>query len=358
MGFSSTPMSPARYSLALDRASRAALAHFAERNTALHLLRKLDSQPVGKRLLLANGRQFAQPTLAAALLDSADASRAEPLVMLERVRLGLQIVRHLPDAVALRARGLILEANALRLIGNHQAAERSLTRALAVCPDRRLKLRALSVLASLRFDQWALAEALKILEGTEQICRDLGDRHELATCLVQQAMNHGENGNPKHALSILMEAGEVLGPVGDPRLSLRILHNMARFELDQGNHDRALKITLRAHHAYSRDAALRVKLTWLRGQIFAAAGHHQAALELFQRSREVLAARGNAQEAALASIDMASTYLSLGEPAQVRAHAHAALRLTSLRSEALVALSLLRSAPAPPAQQGPSSAGS
>jgi tetratricopeptide (TPR) repeat protein len=315
------------------------------------LLAELESHPPAHRHLLLSCTRFARPALAEELIAGAEASRSTPRVMAERAALAVRLAESLRLRALLTAARTTL-ANAHRLLGDLGAADAELAKAMTFRPRGALGLRARSVLASLRFDQWRLDEALAVLKSIEPVARRRRDARELAICLLQQAIIHGEDGRPCRALDLLTEAAAVVDRLGDGKLALKILHNMARCELERGRLDRALKLTLAARRAYavSGDSAIRIKLAWLRGQILAAMGQHEAAIVLFRRSQVQLAAQGNAQEAAMACLDLAASFMALGNLPEVRRFARDGARLAATAGAepaALAALSLLRSAPEP-----------
>ncbi|HZF07539.1 MAG TPA: hypothetical protein VFE33_02005 [Thermoanaerobaculia bacterium] len=133
----------------------------------------------------------------------------------------------------------------------------------------------------------------------------------------------------------------------DAKLGIVVIHNRIRFLADNRQTEEALELHHESEALYARMAGplVRIKFSWLKGQILQANGDLKAALDVFSSIRQNYLEQDNQYEAALVSLDLASTLDKLGYRKETRRLAAAAFREMTARRvtrEALAALILLR----------------
>lgn len=183
--------------------------------------------------------------------------------------------------------------------------------------DHALRARLYRQLASLRRLRRQFQEAFELLQRAAAIYRELGDRVEEAATLITQSIIQIAAGDPEGAVLSLRPCLEVLDPAEHLDLAQAATINLARCYIDLGQPERADAIWREGAplFAASDDALALLRWRWTRGMIDRELGGLAAAEESLQAVREGFLARGLAMESAVASLDLATVRLGLGNVA-------------------------------------------
>lgn len=166
----------------------------------------------------------------------------------------------------------------------------------------------LSLKASLRMAQKRFPEALEILDRVIQIfLREGADRHEAGRAMVQKALAVTEMGEPEKAIELLREARRLVDPGRDPRLVLRLEHNLLDNLSRVGRYEEAgafLPEVRSRSEQLGRPLDI-VRLLWAEGRIAAGLGRWEQARAMMTEVRRELVARRIGIDAALVSLELA-----------------------------------------------------
>src|SRR5579872_5975418 len=309
------------------------LQAFRERQEAAEaLLEALVDLPAAERLsAVLREERFGEPHLAELLLEKS--LRAQP-----REARGSEEMARLAYAVALRSgakaggeysaslkvRACCLLGNALRLLGDLEAADRSFqvaTRyfggALAG-PERRMFN---EMVAHLRLAQGRVDEALALLGRAGALCEEDGDLHRQGICLAWAGLICLDHDEVERASPLLARARIALEPAEEPALACRVRLGLALCQAASGRPDRATWLIDEARTLYAQvgDAESLARFFWAEGKVAAQAGASQEALDLLLAARRRWIGLGRLQDAALATLDAALVMARCRYPAGIHA---------------------------------------
>lgn len=336
----------------------------AERRRAEALLAELMQHPPARQsLLIHNSVRFRGPMLCESLIAAGhemgfrDPARSQHLARLavevaerDAARSGSPAATTQTAALAagLRARAWAQLANAKRLGADLEGAARTfaLTDAIlaaepAISPLDQARI--LDLKASLARDRRDMPQALRLLERAISIYRRLGQTGMLGNALSQKALVLLEAGDHKASMPLLRRALDLLDPNEDPRRYLSARHNLICALLADGRPRDAFALLFHTRPLYLKVArrAMLVRMRWVEGQIAHALHRVDQAEAAYVEVREGFVEMGDAYDAALVSLDLASLYAQQGRAAEVRRLAQEMLTFFESRQihrEAMAAL--------------------
>ena len=294
----------------------------------LWILRRL---PVTRRAAKIRSayRQFRDRALAELLIEEARSLvRTKPdeaLTWLDLVPVALAWARGddaPPWAPSLLARAAAHRANALRIRGDHPAAERifvELRRSLAARPvgDPAAVAEITSLEASLRIEQRHLVQAEELLDRAALAYQYAGDPLGLARARIQQAILVRNQGRPAECLPLLeaAAAGLASGPEpADLHLLLSIATERVNALCDLERFAEARRLLERHVDDYeeSEEPYTGAILRCLEGRISMGQGDYTTAEERFTSCRDALLMLGRNHDAALAFLYLAEVFMAEG----------------------------------------------
>ncbi len=309
-------------------------------------------------------RQFQGRAFAELLVETSRSlvrkAPAEALGWAELVPLALDWAKGdaAPDwAPGLLARAEAHRANALRILGDHPAADRifvELRRTLGAHPvgDPAVVAEVTSLEASLRIEQNHLPHAEELLDRAALAYQYAGDGAGLARARIKHAMLVRGLGRPGDCLPLLDAAAESLAsapqPV-DPYLRMSIVSERLNALCDLERYREARRLLDRNLDVYEDGDDLfgGAILRCLEGRIALGWQDYTAAEAAFEDCREGLLVLGRSHDAALASLFLAEVYLRMGRAEDLRQLAGplvARFRASQLPAETLHALELFEHA--------------
>lgn len=264
--------------------------------TARELAEELDQHAFEDRLDRVRSRLIYQQwgLCQRFLADSFEARLTAPQRSYERAALAVAIAERLneveyqPQWVAeLRAKAYAYQGNALRLLGDYRSAESSF-----VVAERwierglgrgRAEATVLSLKASLLIDEYRHLEAEALLERVERYHRQNRQHVEAAKVLLQLAMVSHARERPRDAVQRVERALDILDLEEEAVLQMVARHNLVAFLLDCNElHDaRAVFDEL----PEPEDRLLRLRRTWLEGDLLRAEGDLDGAAERYDTTR-------------------------------------------------------------------------
>jgi tetratricopeptide (TPR) repeat protein len=213
--------------------------------------------------------------------------------------------------------------NALRVCGRLHESEEALAVASSLLPqgtsDPIVRALLLNQMAALRIFQRRFEEAITLLEQAEDIYRDLRDRREVASTLLQRSIAHLYAGELEVTVRVLQRAMAWIDEEEDPHLLLAARHNMVRCYIDMGRHQEALALYFEVRELNKRfqDPLIQLRIAWQEGQLLRGLGHLREAEEKLLEARRGFLQRGLAYEVAVVSLDLAEVYAKMGRVDEV-----------------------------------------
>jgi len=262
--------------------------------------------------------------------ESRDAVFEEPRAGVQVAELALAVLADLDPAVYggrllddVRGRAWTAIGAGRRLANDFDGAEEAFRRAgelLAETADPLEQGGYLYRLAALRRDQRRFDEGRTLLDRARELFSEAGDDRMMARALTSLGLLHLDEGMPAEALPPLLEAIERVDESDDPRTALYARHNLAMGLAELGECDQARRLVLGCQDAYARsgDAHILLRARWLEGVIAAGSGDQARGEALFRDVRAVLLERGQAYDAALASLDLATLLAAQGRSVELR----------------------------------------
>jgi tetratricopeptide (TPR) repeat protein/DNA-binding XRE family transcriptional regulator len=329
----------------------------SRREDAAALWLRLAPYPAPQRRALVLGATcFRSRELAVLLCDQSLLAAADSSARaVELADLALLIARLVPEeaglSAALQAWAHAHLGNALRVQGDHAAAERELDRACelhasSAAFDRLFDpARLLGFEASLRRDQRRFDEALILLEDA-LLYEGSTLRPQL---LINKARLLRELGEAEAALEVFQRAEPYLAAGIEPRLAFIARANLAYCLSLLERHEEAEHWLAEARRLAvpSAGALDRLRLDGVGARVAAGTGRVAEGIATLERVRRELAALDLDYDAALAALELAALLLEQGETARVQALVREmlpAFQSRAIHREALAALRLFRQA--------------
>jgi tetratricopeptide (TPR) repeat protein len=220
----------------------------------------------------------------------------------------------------LRARGWMQYGNSLRVCGDLHQADDALATAQRFCAagthDPLLRARLLELMASLRTFQGKFQSAIELADGAGEVYRDLGERHSLASTMVQKAIASLYAGETENAVGTLNRAIPLIKSEENPHLLLAACHNLIRGYIDLERPEQALSMYFESRDLYKEfdaSSTIRLRAGWQEGQLLRDLGYLGAAEAVLRETRQGFLERGIAYEAALVSLDLAAVHVRAGK---------------------------------------------
>ncbi|MES1240284.1 MAG: hypothetical protein ABUT39_01570 [Acidobacteriota bacterium] len=305
----------------------------APAETAEVLRAELEAMPEEARIAAAAQSRYAHPVLVRHLIEASHGLRyQDPAGMLHLAELAREAAEgctveaagsaeHLADLCGQAWRQY---ANALRVLGRLPESEEAFATAQAHLDtgtrDPLLRARLFAQAASLRYFQRRFTEAVGLYDEAGQIYQELGERHSLASTMVQKAIASLYAGEAEDAVRILNQAIPLIDAEGDPHLLLAACHNLVRCYIDLGRPEQALSIYSETRELYKRfdDPLIRLRVAWQEGQLLRDMGHLRASESVLLQARQGFVERNLLYEAALISLDLAAVYVRLQAEPELR----------------------------------------
>jgi tetratricopeptide (TPR) repeat protein len=160
-----------------------------------------------------------------------------------------------------------------------------------------------------RFDN-AIAQC----DEAGEIYRELGERHLMASTMVQKAIAFVYSGEAESAARILNQAIPLVDHEEDPHMLLAACHNLIRCYIDLGRPEQALQIYAEIRELYQEfdDPLIVLRVAWQESHLLRDLGHLRAAEAALLRARKGYMEKELAYEVALVSLDLATVYVKLG----------------------------------------------
>lgn len=245
-----------------------------------------------------------------------------------RVRPSRKILHH--DALTLAWANL---ANAHRIHGSIRAADRFLTRAheLAIDGSRDpiLRARLHSFSGHLRVEQGRYDEARFELEETVRLREATGDVDGATRAMVDLSRVFLRTQPFEATRDLLLRAMKRLDVRTDPDTVINGLINLVHAYSDAGKPEEALELLKSWDGVFTRGAGevRRLRLRWLAARLAAQLQQVPRATRELRSLSAAFASLGLSYDAALASLDLAALYASLGHYGQVKCLAEEMLPL-------------------------------
>ncbi|HYH45140.1 MAG TPA: hypothetical protein VEG34_05595 [Thermoanaerobaculia bacterium] len=264
------------------------------------------------------------------MAESAALRRDDPAGTVRAARAAVAVARRLdprrygPGPLNdLQARAWAELGNAYRIHDELQRAEQAFGRAARLAArgtgSSALAARVAELTAALRAHQRRFADAFADLTHAESLYRRDGDRTGTGRVLVSKGLYSSYDGDLASALLFLQEGLGQLDAESDSQLRLLALHNIALCRIEQGRFREARTALFQLLPLYHRHAGRMdwVRRRWLEGRIAAGLG------ELDKAERELLAARGDFEQAGLAfataivDLDLVAVWLRQGRTEEI-----------------------------------------
>jgi tetratricopeptide (TPR) repeat protein len=224
----------------------------------------------------------------------------------------------------LRARAFADLGNAYRLNLRFQEAEVAFAQARqfleAGSGDPLLNAQVLDLEASFRSSQRRLEDAIALLEQVHGLYSDAGDLHLAGRALISKGINTHYQGYPKDAVDLFEQALRLLDPERDPQLTAISQQVLLHALTDCGEYRQASALLLQSglRKAFAAEPLNLLRLRGVEGKIHAGLGRLAKAEHAFSEVRQEFLRLGHVYDAALVGLELASVWLRLGRPAQVR----------------------------------------
>ncbi|MEM7482075.1 MAG: hypothetical protein AAF481_12945 [Acidobacteriota bacterium] len=313
------------YQSELDRAvvrmSRAIVPQILGRDEGLErarqLVTSLEHRPTEARRLVGE----TDPRLAGALVDvliarSRDLRRGEPARSFQYAQWAEWASRR-SEQIEVRCRGLGELGNAQRILGDLNAAERSLDEALRLARRHRLDPLARAHLYSLRASlanyQRRFVEAVRWLRAAALIYHHYQDHAGSARALIKLGFVEAERGRTEAGIAATARALRSVLGLDAATLELLATHNLIYLtaELEEAAEAEHLLDRARPLIARQADAIDRLRFDWLGARIRRELGAADDAAERLEAVRQSFTEHELPYEAALVALDLAVAYRQL-----------------------------------------------
>lgn len=333
-----------------------------ERSRAGALLERLLVQPLPRQLIMVgNSPRYRSWSLCELLLEAGWSLRfKDPRRTEELAQVAVALAAALPERQYgpgrtwdLRAKAWTALANGRRILSDFAGAQSALAEA-----HRHLELGTgdplveagwLEIQASLAKSRRRFGEAETIVVRALRIYRECEDWHSVGAALIKRAAICRAAGRVEPAIVYGREGIELVDAQREASVLLGGWLNLVGALHDTGRHRQALAALERARRTYllSGDRTTLLRFQWFEGSIAMSLGREELAEGCFRETRDGFLQLGIAQDAALASLDLAGLLARQGRNAEVcrlAAEMIAVFESRESRTEALAALILLRHA--------------
>ncbi|HXO20786.1 MAG TPA: hypothetical protein VOA87_12790 [Thermoanaerobaculia bacterium] len=231
--------------------------------------------------------------------------------------------RNEPRLADLRAGAWGQLGNALRVAGRLEEAEEMMQAALGYAQsgtgDLALRARLLCQTASLLSYQRHCDSALGLLDESEGIYLEIGERHSLACTNVTRAVAYAYAGEPDRAVQVLEAIVRRIDGEEDPHLLLAARHNLMRAYIDLQQPEKALALIseMRELRRQLEEPLILLRSSWQEGMLFRILGYLEAAEAALVAARKGMIERGLIYEVVIISHDLAAVYLRQGRTAKL-----------------------------------------
>jgi tetratricopeptide (TPR) repeat protein len=308
----------------------------SEKNKLERALILLDQAPGGLGDELFPWRQaqalHGWPLCEALLKKSYEARFTDPRKMLSLAESAAGVAKHIktekypwPGFVAdLRARTFAELGNAYRVNDRFSEADAAFVQAIGFLEegtgDPLLQARVLDLFASLRSAQRRLDDAIELLDLVCELCLEAEDGHLAGRALISKGVNTRCQGHPREAVSILERGLQLLERERDLQLVSIGRQVLLDALTDCGEYRQASILLLRSglREAFAAEPLNLLKLRWVEGKIHAGLDRPEKAERAFVEVRREYLRLRQVYDASLVGLDLASVWLRLGRPAQVR----------------------------------------
>jgi tetratricopeptide (TPR) repeat protein len=253
----------------------------------------------------------------------------------------------------LLARGWAHLANARRMGSDLVRAEETMLMAYFFIEqgtgDPLVHAEVLSLEASLRRDQRLFTEALRLLAGAVKIYSSSEESHLQGRTLLQVGMIRDDMDQTESAIETLHQGLAMIDRERDPRLHLCFRHTLIFFVNQVGRSDQAAAMLDEDRPLYREfgDSWTLLRERWLEGYIAQGRGQAQEAEAAFREVRQGFLDQGLGYDAALASLNLATTLFEAGKLGEIKILAGEMLPIFESRDvhrEAIAALILFQKA--------------
>lgn len=272
------------------------------------------------------------PLCEALLRKSYEARFTDPKRMLSLAESAAGVAKHIkaekypwPGFVAdLRARTFAELGNAYRVNDRFSEADTAFEQAIGFLEegtgDPLLQARVLDLFASLRSAQRKLDDAVELLELVHNLYLEAGDRHLAGRALISKGINTRCQGHPREAESLLAKGLQLIERERDPQLVSIGQQTLLDALTDCGEYRQASALLLQSglREAFAAEPLNLLKLRWVEGKIHTGLGRPEKAERAFIEVRREYLRLGQIYDASLVGLELASVWLRLGRPAQVR----------------------------------------
>jgi tetratricopeptide (TPR) repeat protein len=290
------------------------------------LMAEIETMPTEARAQAVGESRYAHPAFIRHLIDASHGIRyQDPAGVLHLAELaqvaaegcGVEAAGSAKRLSDLRGQAWRQYGNALRVLGRLPESEEAFATAQrhleAGTLDPLLRARFCTQTASLRYFQRRFGEAVALADEAGQIYAELGEKHSLASSMVQKAIASLYAGEAEDAVRILNQAIPLIDADGDTHLLLAACHNLVRCYIDLGRPEQALSIYSETRELYKKfaDPLIRLRVAWQEGQLLRDMGHLRASEAVLLQARQGFVERNLLYEAALISLDLAAVYVRL-----------------------------------------------
>ncbi len=283
-----------------------------------------------RQMLIASDWRLASLPVCRALLDRCDLLRRDDPGGYARAAGTAVTVAEalLPQPLALhydmRAEAWAELGNSLRVRGEMAAARSAIDASRRVrhkgTQDPLIAAQLLAVRASLARDLGELDDAIDLGLEAVQLYEDLGEDLKAARSQIGLAITYGEYLDWRSAFRHLVQAMDRPALQDDKAMALIAIHNFASFVSEAGNPHQALRAsrTVAPFYGYfPGGSVLRVRLIWLEGAAYRRLHRPAKAAQLFRQASDAFFHLGRGYDAALATLELASSLIDCGDFAGV-----------------------------------------
>ncbi len=255
------------------------------------------------------------------LKKSLEAAFEDPARAINMADLAVKISQYLDDAydpnwvLDLRAKAHAYLGNARRVLGELRSAESAFRDAqgflaASMTGNPLVEAEVLDLKASLRREQRAFQEALRLLDRSAELYEELNDSHRVGRVLLNKAKVLEESGELEKAIDLLPHALELIDSEREPLLLVYGRHNLLAALLAAERFEEAERLLPEVQGLFRRIAKPidQIRLRWAEGKIAAGLGRRQLAEEAFREVQAAFFEHRMGHEAALVSLDLGILY--------------------------------------------------